>query len=505
MYPGAYDPAHPAVVTADGGRTLTYGQLEERSLRLANHLRVAGLRRGDHLALLSGNDPRVLEVYWAAMRSGLYLTAVNHHLTAEEAAYIVEDCGAAVLIASASLGPLADDVGRLVTRAMPRLEYGTEPGSYDKALAEASPEPPDHQPIGADMLYSSGTTGRPKGIQPDLADGDVRENPALYVPLFTAMYGFDTDSVYLCPAPLYHAAPLRFCGVVTATGGTVVLMDSFDAEGALAAVERHRVTHGQWVPTMFVRLLKLPQRTRERYDLSTLRVAVHAAAPCPVEVKRRMMDWWGPVLHEYYSSTEGNGITFIGPWEWLTRPGSVGRAGLLGELRVCGPDGAPLPPGETGTVYFERPELPFRYHNDDRRTREAQHPEHPNWTTTGDIGYVDADGYLFLTDRAAFMIISGGVNIYPQETEDCLALHPKVADVAVIGVPDPEMGEAVKAVVQLEPGVAPGPEVAAEILEFVRGRLAHHKAPRTVDFADSLPRTPTGKLAKSALRKAYWP
>ena len=503
MYPGAYDPAHPAVVTADGGRTLTYGQLEERSLRLANHLRAAGLRRGDHLALLSDNDPRMLEVYWAALRSGLYLTAVNHHLTAREAAYIVEDCGARALIVSTSLGQLGRDVGASVTRAMLWLEYGTELGSYEKALAEASATPPAHQPLGADMLYSSGTTGRPKGIEGDLTEGDVREQPTAYVQLFTPMYGFGPDTVYLCPAPLYHAAPLRFCGTITATGGTVVLMDAFDAEGALAAIERHRVTHSQWVPTMFVRLLKLPQQTRERYDVSSLKVAIHAAAPCPVEVKHRMMDWWGPILHEYYSSTEGNGITFIGPGEWLAKPGSVGRAGLLGELRICGPDGAVLPVGEIGTVYFAREETPFRYHNDEDRTREAQHPDHPNWTTTGDIGHADEDGYLFLTDRKAFMIISGGVNIYPQESEDCLILHPKIADAAVIGVPDAEMGEAVKAVVQLEPGVAQGPELAAEILEFVRARIAHYKAPRTVDFVGSLPRTPTGKLAKSALRKAY--
>ncbi|MFI0981084.1 acyl-CoA synthetase [Streptomyces sp. NPDC021093] len=505
MYPGAYDPAHPAVVTADGGRTLTYGQLEERSVRLANHLHAAGLRRGDHLALLSDNDPRMLEVYWAAMRSGLHLTAVNHHLTAGEAAYIVEDCGATTLITSTSLGQLSLDVDRLATRVVHRLEYGPGPGSYEKAVAEASPEPPDRQPIGADMLYSSGTTGRPKGIEGDLPDGDVRESPAFYVPLFAAVYGFDTDSVYLCPAPLYHAAPLRVCGVVTATGGTVVLMDSFDAEGALAAIERYRITHAQWVPTMFVRMLKLPEEARSRYDVTSLKVAIHAAAPCPVEVKRQMMDWWGPILYEYYGATEGNGLTFIGPEEWLAKPGSVGRAGLLGELRVCGPDGALLPAGETGTIYFERAELPFRYHHDDDRTREAQHPDHPNWTTTGDVGHVDEDGYLFLTDRKAFMIISGGVNIYPQESEDCLVLHPKVADAAVVGVPDAEMGEAVKAVVQLEPGVVAGPELAAELLEFVRARIAHYKAPRTVDFTDSLPRTPTGKLAKSPLRKAYWP
>ncbi|MET7697431.1 acyl-CoA synthetase [Streptomyces sp. NPDC005485] len=500
MYPGAYDPTRPAVVTADGGRTLTYGQLEERSLRLADHLRTSGLRRGDHVAILSGNDPRFLEVYWAAARSGLYVTAVNHHLTADEAGYIVRDCGASALIVSGELGELADHVAQL----MPSATLRFDDGSYEAALAAASPEPPAEQPRGSDMLYSSGTTGRPKGIEPALPEGDIREVPSTFQLLFQPMYGFDEDTVYLCPAPLYHAAPLRFCYVVTATGGTVVLMDSFDAESALEAVERHRVTHSQWVPTMFVRMLKLPPETRTSYDVSSLKVAIHAAAPCPVEVKRRMMEWWGPVLYEYYAATEANGITFIDPEEWLRKPGSVGRGGLLGEVRICGEDGKVLPAGETGTVYFERDELPFTYHKDAGRTRAAQHPDHPAWTTTGDIGHVDEDGYLFLTDRRAFTIISGGVNIYPQETENCLILHPKVADVAVVGVPDSEMGEVVKAVVQPAPGVAPGPELERELIDFARQHIAHYKTPRSVDFTDTLPRTPTGKLAKSALRRAYW-
>ncbi|MGW0734979.1 acyl-CoA synthetase [Streptomyces sp. NPDC002851] len=508
MYPGAYDPDTAAVVTADGRRTLTYGQLEADSLRLAGHLRGAGLRTGDHLALLSGNDPRVLVVYWAALRSGLYLTAVNHHLTADEVAYIVRDCGAKLLVHSTDLSELAVDALRLAGGPpLPRLGFDDEGGvggtSFAAALAAASPEPPAHQPRGADMLYSSGTTGRPKGIEPALPEGDVRTEPSMYVQLFQTMYGFDTDTVYLSPAPLYHAAPLRFCAVITATGGTVVLLDAFDAEGALAAIERHRVTHSQWVPTMFVRMLKLPDEVRGRYDVSSLKVAIHAAAPCPREVKHRMMDWWGPVLYEYYAATEGNGITFIGPEEWLRKPGSVGRGGLLGDVRICGEDGKVLPPGETGTVYFERDELPFRYHNDGARTVEAQHPEHPTWTTTGDIGHIDEDGYLFLTDRRAFTIISGGVNIYPQEIEDCLVLHPKVADVAVFGVPDPEMGESVQAAVQPEAGCVAGLELASELLEFVRSRIAHYKVPRNVDFAEELPRTPTGKLAKRLLREAY--
>ncbi|MBO1334587.1 acyl-CoA synthetase [Streptomyces sp. VRA16 Mangrove soil] len=500
MYPGAYDPARPAVVTADGTTTLTYGELEENSLRLAAHLRAQGLRRGDHLALLSDNDPRVMEVYWAAMRSGLYLTAVNHHLAAEEAAYIVRDCGAGTLIVSGALRELGDRVAESVPQVTHRL--GFDDGTYDAALRAASAEPPDAQPRGADMLYSSGTTGRPKGIEPTLPDGDIRTDPTTYQLLFQPMYGFGEDTVYLCPAPLYHAAPLRFCGTIHATGGTVVLMKSFDAQGALEAIERHRVTHSQWVPTMFVRMLKLPRDMRERYDTSSMRVAIHAAAPCAVEVKRRMMAWWGPVLYEYYAATEGNGITFISPEEWLRRPGSVGRAGLLGELRICDEEGKALPPGETGVVYFERDELPFRYHRDDDRTREAQHPDHPNWTTTGDIGHVDDDGYLYLTDRKAFTIISGGVNIYPQEIEDCLVLHPAVADVAVIGVPDEEMGESVHAVVQAAEGAAPGPELGQRLIAYLRERIAHYKVPRDVEFVTSLPRTPTGKLAKGKLRSA---
>ncbi|MEV8022841.1 AMP-binding protein [Streptomyces sp. NPDC086554] len=297
MYPGAYDPARPAVVTADGTRTLTYGQLEERSLRLADHLRAAGLRRGDHFALLCDNDPRALEAYWAALRSGLYLTAVNHHLTADEAAYIVRDCGAKALIVSGSLAELGASVLELA--GGPPIVLGLDDGTYEKALEAASAEPPAHQPRGTDMLYSSGTTGRPKGIKPALPEGDVREEPSTYTLIFQAMYGFGEDTVYLSPAPIYHAAPLRFCGFVTALGGTVVLMDAFDAEGALAAVERHRVTHSQWVPTMFVRMLKLPAAVRERYDLSSMKTAIHAAAPCPVEVKQRMLEWWGPVLYEY--------------------------------------------------------------------------------------------------------------------------------------------------------------------------------------------------------------
>lgn len=509
MYPGAHVdrfPDKPAVILAETGETLTYRELEENSIRLARHLHEAGLRKGDHLALLSGNDPKVYEVYWAALRSGLYITAVNRHLSPSEISYIVNDCGARALIAAAGLRDAAEKIIEETPGVEIRLAFGGEVAghdSYEEALAGAAAEPLADQPRGADMLYSSGTTGRPKGIKHPLPDRQVGDPPGdTYTAVFGPLYGFDTETVYLSPAPLYHAAPLRFGGVVHALGGTLVVLERFDAEQALAAIERYRVTHSQWVPTMFVRMLKLDEAVRARYDVSSLKVAVHAAAPCPVEVKRAMIDWWGPVLHEYYASTEGNGATFIDSEQWLRKPGSVGPAGL-GAVRICGEDGAELPAGEIGTIYFEREEMPFTYHNDAAKTEQAVHPQHPTWTTTGDIGYIDTDGYLFLTDRKAFMIISGGVNIYPQEIEDALALHEKVLDVAVIGVPDEEMGESVKAVVQPAPGAEPGPELAAELREYLRARIAHYKVPRTVDFADELPRTPTGKLVKGKLRAQY--
>ncbi|MFI2280306.1 acyl-CoA synthetase [Nocardia beijingensis] len=509
MYPGAHVdrfPDKPAVIVAESGEALTYRELEENSVRLARHLHDAGLRRGDHVALLSGNDPKIYEVYWAALRTGLYITAVNRHLSPSEISYIVDDCGARALIVSAGLTDAAEQIVPETPAVEIRLAFGGHvPGykSYEEATAAASPEPLPDQPRGADMLYSSGTTGRPKGIKQPLPDRQVGDAPGdTYTAIFGPLYGFDTETVYLSPAPLYHAAPLRFGGVVHALGGTLVIMEKFDAEQALAAIERYRVTHSQWVPTMFVRMLKLDEAVRARYDVSSLRVAVHAAAPCPVDVKRAMIDWWGPILYEYYASTEANGATFIDSEQWLRKPGSVGTAGL-GTIRVCGDDGAELPIGEIGTIYFEREAAPFAYHNDPAKTADAVHPDNPNWTTTGDIGYVDEDGYLFLTDRKAFMIISGGVNIYPQEVEDALALHPKVFDVAVIGVPDEEMGESVKAVVQPAPGAEPGPELAAELRDYLRDRIAHYKVPRSFDFADDLPRTPTGKLVKGKLRQRY--
>ncbi|MCW0212268.1 MAG: acyl-CoA synthetase [Pseudonocardia sp.] len=508
MYPGTFarlTPDKPAIVMAGDGRVRTYRELDDRSSQLARVLAAHGLRRGDHIAMVLENSPEVFEVYWAALRSGLYVTAVNHHLSPPEIAYIVDDCEARVLVVSAGLAAAAEAVVPLTPKVERRLAVGGAVEGhedYEAALATQPAGVLDEEPCGADMLYSSGTTGRPKGIESALPERRVDEAGNTVVAAFGPAYGFGPDTVYYSPAPQYHSAPLRFGAMIHVLGGTLVIADRFDAEQALADIERFRITHSQWVPTMFVRMLKLPEEVRERYDLSSLKVAVHAAAPCPVEVKRAMIEWWGPVLEEYYSSTESIGSTRISSAQWLEHPGSVGQA-AVGVLRICDDDGVELPPGGIGTIYFERDEVPFRYHGDEAKTRSAQHPDHPTWTTTGDIGYVDEDGWLFLTDRKSFMIISGGVNIYPQEIEDCLALHPAVHDIAVIGVPDEEMGEQVKAVVVPAPGRDGSPDLEAELLAFVRDRIAHYKSPRTVDFVESLPRTPTGKLVKRAVVDLY--
>ncbi|MBS4753513.1 acyl-CoA synthetase [Nocardioides sp. zg-ZUI104] len=505
MYPGtwaAQDPDKPALIMSGSGEVLTYGELDERSLRLANHLRARGLGTGDVVALLSDNRPESYEVYWAALRSGLYVTAVNSHLSAPEVSYIVSDCGAKALVVSAAL---AGTVADLEVDVAERLAFGgAVPGydAYDAALAQAGAEPLPEQPHGDDLLYSSGTTGRPKGIKPPLPQIAVDEPGYLYPTMFAPSYGFDQSTVYLSPAPVYHAAPLRFGGVIHAVGGTLVMMEHFDAEAALAAIEEHRVTHTQMVPTMFVRLLKLPAEVREKYDVSSLGCVVHAAAPCPVDVKRKMIDWLGPVLHEYYASTEANGATAIDAETWLAHPGSVGRP-LLGVLHIVDEEGAELGPGEVGTIYFEREARTFSYHNDPDKTRATEHPEHPGWTTVGDLGYLDEEGFLYLTDRKAFMIISGGVNIYPQEVEDLFTLHPAVADIGVVGVPDEDMGERVVAFVQPADGVTGDDALAAELTEYARARIAHYKVPREIHFRADLPRTPTGKMVKGKLREAY--
>ncbi|OPF61961.1 acyl-CoA synthetase [Hydrogenophaga sp. H7] len=509
MYPGTHallTPNKPAIVMQATGQQVTYAQLEDRSLRLANWLRAMGLQRGDVVALISDNDHRVFDVYWAAQRAGLYITAVNYRLRPDELRYILENSGSKALF----VGSCPDEAAAGWTDLPQLIHRVSFDGSHagflklEDVIAGASSERPAIEPRGGDMLFSSGTTGRPKGVRQALPNRAVSDPGDTMVAMFGGVFGFTSETVYLSPAPLYHAAPLRTCATVHALGGTTILMDKFDPEVALQSIEHWKVNAAQWVPTMFVRMLKLPEDVRQQYDVSSLKIAIHAAAPCPVEVKRAMMDWWGPILHEYYSCTELNGMTVVGPDEWLRKPGSVGRP-VLGKVHICDDEGVELPAGRDGLVYFERDVLPFEYHGDPEKTRSTQHPQHPSWTAVGDIGHVDADGYLYLTDRSAFMIISGGVNIYPQEVENALTLHPAIADVAVIGVPDAEMGEQVKAVVTLAPGQDPSNDLAQAIIEFAKARVASYKAPKSVDFVPALPRTPTGKMLKGEVRKTYWP
>jgi len=493
-----------AAMIIPGRGEVTFAQLEARSNQLAHLLYARGLRRGDHIAIFMENHLMFMDAVWAGFRSGLQMTAINRYLPAEEAAYIASDCMAKALITSRHQAASAAELLPLIPDCPIRLMVdGATPGfeSYEDAIAAYPTTPLDQEWMGGSMLYSSGTTGRPKGITRPLADHGPAEGFVLRQEL--NRYGMDTETVYLSPAPLYHAAPLHSVLSVQAFGGTVVMMEKFDAEQALALIERHRVTHSQWVPTMFVRMLKLPEEVRGRYDLASHQVAIHAAAPCPVDVKRQMIGWWGPILYEYYAGTEASGSTAIDSAEWLEHPGSVGRA-ALGVLHVCDDEGNELPAGEAGLIYFERDEPTFEYHNDPEKTAAARHPLHPGWNALGDVGYLDPDGYLYLTDRKAFMIISGGINIYPQAIEDALVLHPKVADVAVFGVPDPEMGEQVKAVIEPAAGVEPSDDLAAELMAFARGRLAHYMAPRSIDFIAEMPRLPTGKLYKRVLRERYW-
>ncbi|MEU9840616.1 acyl-CoA synthetase [Actinomadura sp. NPDC048032] len=496
----ARTPDKPAVVMAGSGRVVTFRELNEESNRLAQLLRAEGLRPGDHIAFMMENHPLYLAVAWAAQRSGLYYTAISSRLQPDEVAYIAGNCEAKVFITSASMEAAAQSPPDVPLRLM---LGGTAPGyaSYEERVAQHPPTPIEDECEGADMLYSSGTTGRPKGVKPALSKAPMGEGGTLYQ-LLAFLFQPDADSVYLSPAPLYHAAPLRYSLNFHRFGATVVVMEKFDAEQALAAVEKYGVTHSQWVPTMFIRMLKLPEETRARYDVSSLRCAVHAAAPCPVPVKEQMIAWWGPILHEYYAGTEGNCFVYTNSEDWLAHRGTVGRP-ILGEVHVCDEEGRELPPGEPGTLYFGNGPA-FEYHADEARTAASRDPWGHGWTTLGDVGHVDEDGFLYLTDRRAYMIISGGVNIYPQEAENVLAVHPKVADVAVFGVPDAEMGGAVKAVVQPLSMDDAGPALEAELIAYCRDRLAHYKCPRSVDFRAELPRHPTGKLYKRLLKDEYW-
>jgi long-chain acyl-CoA synthetase len=508
MYPGqhvAQRADQPAVIMAGSGETVTYRELEARSNRLAHLLRAAGLKRLDHYAIFMENHPRFVECCAAGERSGLYYTAVNSFLNAVEVAYIVNNSLSKVLITSEA----KREVALAALRDCPKVELclivdGPGAGERVRNLAEATAEfpaaPISDERLGAAMLYSSGTTGRPKGVLRPLPDQPPDE-PLSALAARLNVWRFREGQVYLSPAPLYHSAPLAGVGGTIRRGGTVIVMERFDAEHFLQLVERHRVTHTQLVPTMFSRMLKLPEAVRCTYDLSSLEVAIHAAAPCPVAVKRAMIDWWGPIILEYYSATEAMGMTLCDSAEWLAHPGTVGKS-VFGELHVLDDAMREVPAGETGKLWFKTAS-PFEYFNDPVKTAEVNSPDGA-MSTLGDIGHVDEEGYVYLTDRATFMIISGGVNIYPQECENLLVTHPKVADAAVFGVPNEEMGEEVKAVVQLMPAFAPRAETEAELIAFCREHLAHQKCPRSIDFEAELPRLPTGKLYKASLRERYW-
>ena len=495
-------PDKAAYIMASTGEVVTYRQLDQRSNQGAQLFRKLGLKSGDAIALQMDNNARYFEICWAAQRAGLLYTAMSSRLTADEADYIINDCGAKLFIASISQKAQALELRSRMPKVGHRFAVGGEIDGYEgweAAIAAMPTTPIADQRAGRDMLYSSGTTGRPKGVKTELLEEAI-DAPGSLLNLATALYGLSSEVVYLSPAPLYHAAPLRYNMTVMRIGGTSIIMEQFDAEQALALIQKHKVTHSQWVPTMFVRMLKLPEAVRKKYDVSSLKVAIHAAAPCPVQVKEEMIRWWGPVLHEYYAGTEGNGFVACNSQEWLAHRGTVGRA-LLGEIHILDEAGKEQPQGEAGMIYFANGPV-FEYHNDPGKTRESRTPQ--GWSTLGDIGYLDKDGYLHLTDRKAHMIISGGVNIYPQEVENLLVTHPKVADVAVIGVPNADFGEEVKAVVQPVDPAEAGPALAEELIAFCKAQLSAIKCPRSIDFEAELPRHPTGKLYKRLIRDKYW-
>ena len=506
----ARTPDKAAVVVAETGKSISYRELEDRSRRLAEVLRGAGLRPGDHLAVVIGNHLRYFEVYWAAMRSGLYFTPVNTYLTGTEAHYVVQNCGARAVVVEARLTDLAatlvgDDLDLRVRLSLDGpLDGFTD---YETALRDLPAEPLDAEPLGSHMLYSSGSTGRPKAIVRDLPGVSVDEGNVALATWLADAFDVSADTICLSPAPLYHAAPLSLCAGLSAMGATIVLMEHFEAAASLDAIARYRTTHALMVPTMFVRLLRLDDATKQEADVSSLRYVIHGASPCPTSVKSAMIEWWGPVLHEYYAGSEDNGSTLVDSRQWLDHPGTVGRPSPGVTVHVCDVDGRDVPAGVDGVVYFETAgaTTTFEYRDEPDKTAATRHPLHPTWTTLGDVGRLDDEGYLYLTDRTDYMIISGGVNISPQEIEDVLIEHPAVLDVAVFGIPDEEFGEQVKAVVQLADPPADGDTaaVSTELREFVRGRLARHKVPRSVDVIDEMPRSPAGKLYKKALQRSY--
>jgi fatty-acyl-CoA synthase len=495
-------PHKPAFIMGESGEMVTYAELDERSNQGAQLFRSLGLKAGDHIGMMLENNRQFMEIVWAAQRAGLIFTPVSTHLKKDETQYILDNCGARLFIGSHALADVAEQVRAGSTGVQHFFMVGgIRPGfeSWEEATDRQPSDRIEDERNGVPMLYSSGTTGQPKGVFVPPESDDVN-TPHPLVDSMGRAFGFSDETVYLSPAPLYHAAPLHYNMMVMFQGGTSVIMEKFDPEQALALIEEHRVTHSQWVPIMFIRMLKLPQEVRDRYDVSSMQFAIHAAAPCPVEVKEKMIEWWGPVIVEYYAASEGIGVTIIDSKNWLTHKGSVGPA-LVGELHIVDDDGNELPPGEVGTVYFGGQQARFKYHDEPEKTAGAYNEK--GWATTGDVGYVDEEGYLYLTDRKNFMIISGGVNIYPQEIENLIINHDKVADVAVFGIPHEEFGEAVKAVVEPMNWADATDETAFEILEWLRERVSHIKMPKSLDFHEKLPRTDTGKLYKRHLIDEY--
>ncbi|MDT5006639.1 MAG: long-chain acyl-CoA synthetase [Mycobacterium sp.] len=494
------DPDSPALIVVDGA-TVTYGELFERSQRVAALLHKAGLRRGDGVALVLPNRPEFFDITWGCQLSGLYYSAVNTHFTPDEVAYVIGDSDARAVFIDASMAELGERILAVNDGVDVHISVGAPlPGwrPYDDAVTERDAAPAIAD--GSEMLYSSGTTGRPKAVRRPLPeDGQGSWAQKVLEHSLTQRYDMSSSSVYLSPAPLYHAAGINYTMAVHRVGAASILMPRFDAETVLRLIEEHHVTHAQFVPTMFLRMLKLPESIRERYDVSSLQCVIHAAAPCPVDVKHRMMDWFGSIIHEYYGGTEGFAGTIIGPDEWLAHPGSVGKP--FSPVHVVGEDGAELPVGESGELYFEGGPK-FEYFKDPQKTASVSNDR--GWRSLGDMGYIDEDGYLYLTDRSTFMIVSGGVNIYPQEAENLLVMHPKLLDAAVFGVPNDEYGEEVKAVVQPVEGVQAAPELEAELIEYCRANLAAYKCPRTIEFDAELPRDPNGKLYKRRIRERYW-
>jgi long-chain acyl-CoA synthetase len=511
MYPGIHATKRadqPAVIMANSGATVTYAEYEAISNRLAHLLRAEGLQRGDHYAIFMENHPWYLPVCCAGERAGLYYTPTNSHLNVDELGYIFENSQSQVVVTSAHLLdvalsalPLAPNVKLCLVAdgAGPYENIGsTRVLPLAEALASFPATPIADESAGFQMLYSSGTTGRPKGILKNLPKAPVDKAGSEFL---MNIWLYREGQIYLSPAPLYHSAPQAAAGLTIRKGGTVIVMEKFDPEQFLQLIEKHRVTHIQMVPTMFSRLLKLPDEVRTKYDHSSLEMVVHAAAPCPVPVKEKMLAWWGPIIREYYSATEGLGFTLCDATEWMAHKGTVGRC-VLGEMHILGDDFNECEVGQPGTVWFKSP-IHYEYFGDPDKTKDSTSPD-GRLSTVGDVGYVDKDGYLFLTDRATFMIISGGVNIYPQETENLFITHPKVADAAVFGVPNIDLGEEMKAVIQLMPGIEPSDALVEELMEFCRQHLSLQKCPRSIDFEAELPRTPTGKLFKKPLRERYW-